>query len=71
MPANRALTWSGDGIVSIAEIGSEARVHEITIATTCVGRTKKHAQRVLERVAEALTSYPDASPLNHPEFLNH
>jgi uncharacterized protein YlxP (DUF503 family) len=57
--------------VSIAEIGGESRLQEITIAATCVARNKKLALDVLERVTEALASYPDSSLLNHPDFLNH
>lgn len=57
--------------VSIADIGLDAPNAEIILAATCVGRSRGKVRDVLDRVAEALCSYPGTAPANPPEFLSH
>ncbi len=55
--------------VSVAEVGGAGP--EITLAATCVGRTRGRAKDVLERVAEALCSCPGAVLVQPPQFVSH
>jgi uncharacterized protein YlxP (DUF503 family) len=57
--------------VAIADVGRDNCADELTLAACCVRKTKKETREILSRVAEALCSYPEATPVARPEFLNH